>query len=502
VLDAVMNILLITADQWRGDCLGTLGHPCVRTPVLDRLAADSILFRRHYGQATPCGPARASLLTGLYACNHRSITNGTPLDARHRTLATELGRAGYDCVLFGYTDTSADPRVTPPDSPWLRTFEGVAPGFRIGLRLPDHVEPWLEHLAQRGYGRLLREEVHNGPLGAPARFRAEDSETAFLADRFLDWLEGAPAGPWLAHLTFLRPHPPLIAAEPWNSLVPPSATPPAARATSPDEEAKLHPWLAAHLDRPYPLDFRRQGVNRPADLDTATLATLRALYFGLVSEVDHHIGRVHGALARRDLLDRTLIVVTSDHGEMLGDHWMLGKSGFFPQAFHVPLIIRVPAGPRGRVVGAFTEHVDLMPTLLEAVGLPILRQCDGRSLGSFLNGEEPSSWRRAAHYEHDFRDVAGRGYETALGLGSDDCQIAARLDGDHLHVHFAALPPLLFDLARDPFCQRNIASDPGSTATMLAQAQAMLSWRMQANERRLTGCALTADGVVGAYDPA
>ena len=88
-----MNILLITADQWRGDCLGTLGHPCVRTPVLDRLATDSVLFRRHFGQATPCGPARASLHTGLYACNHRSITNGTPLDARHQH-AAHPARAG------------------------------------------------------------------------------------------------------------------------------------------------------------------------------------------------------------------------------------------------------------------------------------------------------------------------------------------------------------------------------------------------------------------------
>ena len=267
-------------------------------------------------------------------------------------------------------------------------------------------------------------------------------------------------------------------------------------------EAELHPWLAAHLDRPYAVDFRRQDVNRPADLDAATLATLRAIYFGLVAEVDHHIGRVIETLARRGLLDRTLVVVTSDHGEMLGDHWMLGKSGFFPQAFHVPLMIRAPQGARGRVVEAFTEHVDLMPTLLEAAGLPIPRQCDGRSLGPFLNGEEATAWRAAAHYEHDFRDVVGLGYETALGLGSDECQIAAQIDGHHLYVHFAALPPLLFDLARDPFCQRNIAADQGAAGTLLAQAQAMLSWRMRANERRLTGCALTSEGVAGVYDPA
>ena len=81
-----MNVLFVTADQWRGDCLSCVGHPVVRTPNLDRLAADGVLFTRHYAQATPCGPSRASLHTGLYALNHRSITNGTPLDARHKTL--------------------------------------------------------------------------------------------------------------------------------------------------------------------------------------------------------------------------------------------------------------------------------------------------------------------------------------------------------------------------------------------------------------------------------
>ena len=95
---------------------------------------------------------------------------------------------------------------------------------------------------------------------------------------------------------------------------------------------------------------------------------MRAVYFGLIAEVDHHLGRILERLARRGELDRTLVVVTADHGEMLGDHWMLGKAGFFPQAFHVPLLIRQPEGVRGRRVTAFTEHVDLMPTVLASLG--------------------------------------------------------------------------------------------------------------------------------------
>ena len=104
------NVLFITVDQWRGECLGAAGHPIVQTPNLDRLAAEGVLFRRHYAQAAPCGPSRASLHTGQYLMNHRSALNGTPLDARFTNLALEVRNAGYDPVLFGYTDASPDPR--------------------------------------------------------------------------------------------------------------------------------------------------------------------------------------------------------------------------------------------------------------------------------------------------------------------------------------------------------------------------------------------------------
>ena len=106
------NVLLIIADQWRGDCLGALGHPAVRTPNLDALAAESTVFTRHFGQSAPCGPARASMLTGLYVMNHRVVANGVPLDARHPNLALELRRAGLDPNLVGYTTTAPDPRGT------------------------------------------------------------------------------------------------------------------------------------------------------------------------------------------------------------------------------------------------------------------------------------------------------------------------------------------------------------------------------------------------------
>ena len=140
-----------------------------------------------------------------------------------------------------------------------------------------------------------------------------------------------------------------------------------------------------------------------------------------------------------------------------------------------------------------------MPTILENLQLRVPRQCDGRSLSDFLTGVAPPSWRDAAHWEHDFRDVVAGTFERALGLESDACGLAVRHDGRCGYVHFAGLAPLCF--VDDPAWLDDRASDPLWAGEVLAQAQGMLSWRLRAAERRLTGCALTPAGVVGGYDP-
>lgn len=271
-----------------------------------------------------------------------------------------------------------------------------------------------------------------------------------------------------------------------------------------EAEASLHPWLSVHLAQPLTGSTvpGREPTAREALLAEPSIRALRRVYLGLMAEVDHHIGRIVEALAARGDLDRTLVVVTSDHGEMLGDRWMLGKSGFFPQAFHVPLIIRDPAGARGQRVTAFSEHVDLMPTLLEVLDLEVPLQCDGVSLRPFLREAGPCQWRDAAHWEHDFRDLRARTFETALGLASDTCALMARFDGRAAYVHFAGLPALYFATETDPGWRHDLAREPAAAPLVLAQAQAMLSWRMRMNERRLTGCVLTEAGVLGRYDPA
>jgi arylsulfatase A-like enzyme len=215
--------LFITADQWRGDDLGCLGHGVALTPNLDRFASESVTFRRHFTVAAPCGPAR--LLTSLYPFIHRSIRNGgVPLDRRHTNLALEMARAGLDPVLFGYTDSSVDPRGLNPQDPRLRTYEGVLPGFRLEAALNmGTLGEWRASLVQKGYclpepDQAVRTPVEGWRPGhfsrVPARYAADDSDTAYIADRLIDHIATQRDSPWLAHAVFLRPHPPLIAPQP------------------------------------------------------------------------------------------------------------------------------------------------------------------------------------------------------------------------------------------------------------------------------------------------
>jgi hypothetical protein len=126
----MLNVRLITLDQFRGDSLSCAGHPVVRTPNLDRLAAGGVRLARHYSQSAPCSPGRASLYTGLYQMNHRVVANGTPLDRRFDNIAKAARRAGYAPALFGYTDQSIDPRdARGASDERLSNYDGVLPGF-------------------------------------------------------------------------------------------------------------------------------------------------------------------------------------------------------------------------------------------------------------------------------------------------------------------------------------------------------------------------------------
>jgi len=508
------KVLFITVDQWRGDALGCLGHPAALTPHLDQLAADGVLFRNHYTPSAPCGPARTTLLTGLYPFIHRSVRNGTPLDRRHTNLALEARRAGRDPVLFGYTDSSADPREMAPDDPRLRSFEGVLPGFRLEATLNEGaLSGWMTELARKGYDMPeTLFEIYSPPdptvdrkrfWRGPAKYKAEDSDTAYIADKVIDYLRLRRKEDWLIHAVFLRPHPPLIAPAPYDQLIDINVPRKPIRKANRSEEADGHPYLKVWFD-----EMSLSGYfDAPLDihaLPEGDREAMRAVYYGLIAEVDAQIGKIIDYLKKTGEYDETLIIFTSDHGEMLGDHWCWGKGGFFDGSNHIPLIIRDPDTPkaaRGRQVSAFTESIDLMPTILEWIGSPIPSENNGHSLKEWLAGGTPERWRKSVFWEFDFRNPVTERYEKALGLSPDECTLNVIRDRDFKYVHFTALPPLLFDLQNDPGELVNLAGDPVYAGVIADYAQRLLSHRLLHAERTLTNAMLSPKGVIYQSEP-
>jgi arylsulfatase A-like enzyme len=190
----------------------------------------------------------------------------------------------------------------------------------------------------------------------------------------------------------------------------------------------------------------------------------------------------------------------------MGDHWMFSKLGFYDASYYVPMIIRDPRmqadTTRGTVVNAFTENVDVMPTMLDWLNLEIPSQCDGSSLMPFIYGEHtPSQWRTEAHWEYDFRDTVNQGAESSLGITSHQCNLTVIRSERYKYVHFTALPPLMFDLENDPGELHNVAEEPEYQELLITMLQKMMSWRMNHTSRGLTETFLTGQGPVQRISP-
>lgn len=478
------NLLIITADQWRGDALSMLNHPVVKTPNLEKIASQGVLFSRHFANAVPCGPSRASLHTGMYLHNHRSGTNGTPLDKRFTNWALELRGAGYDPVLFGYTHTAQDPRDLDPRDQRLNTDEGILPGITPVVDMATHCPDWRQELRSKGYAIPEFDGATYGTKGqpdedgypTPTAYSEDDSDTAFLTGRVMNYID-AQTGPWAVHLSLRAPHPPWVATAPYNRLYEYDDLPAPMRAATIEQEQAAHPWLQAHL-----------AVSRNrSHSDAARHQRLQASYYGLMSEVDEHMGRLVEHLKATGQWQNTYFVFTSDHGEQMGDHWMYGKAGFFDQSYHIPLLICGPDVVAGRC-DAFTEHVDIMPTCLEWLGLAKPRQCDGMSLVPWLQGSAPRKWREAAHYEYDFRHSQA---ESTLELDMESACLNVIRDHKYKYVHFTDLPCLLFDLENDPEESHNLATERPDLVAEYAQK--LLSWRLATTDKTLSHLQIVRD---------
>lgn len=504
-----MNILFIMFDQLRFDYLSCAGHPHLHTPNLDWLASRGVRFSRHYVQSPVCGASRMSFYTGRYVNSHGASWNGVPLRVGEVTLGEHLRAAGMDAILIGKTHMRADQvgmqrlGINRDDIIGVRVAEcGFDPHIRDdGLwgRGPDgdydeKHSPYNAYLKSRGYGgENPWHDYANSGVDAdgniasgwlyqnatlPANIVEEDSETPWLtraAIRFLQERETA-ATPWLCHLSYIKPHWPYIAPAPYHAMYRGDSYLPVRRHA--DELRDANPVYAA---------FAGNAIGRAFQQDAIRDAVLGA-YMGLIKQIDDQMGVLFSHLKQNGRMDDTMIVVTSDHGEYMGDHWLGEKDLFHAPSVLAPLIVYDPSaaadGTRGAVCDALVESVDLAPTFVQAAGGAARDEyLEGKSLLPFLHGDASATdnWREFAISEYDYAmtEMAPR-----LGVSAKDARLFMVAD-DRWKFMWAegGLPPMLFDLREDPDEFVDLGRDPGYAFARAECMDKLFAWTRRCSQR-------------------
>ena len=469
------NILFVMFDQLRWDYLSCYGHPHLSTPNIDRLAAKGVRFDRAYVQSPLCGPSRMSIYTGRYVHSHGSSYNDVPLKVSERTMGDYLRDVGMSCWLVGKTHMAAD-------TDGMQRL-GISPSSRIGARIsecgfdvferddgmrPEGPDGLYDERAAILYNKYLRDRGYPGEnpwhdyansgidqdgnvlsgwflnnADQPANIREEDSETPYLTRRGIEFIESQGEAPWCCHLSYIKPHWPYIAPAPYHDMYGPEHFLNPVRST--EEAETAHPVFKGFMNSPVGKAFSRDEVRGKV---------MRA-YMGLVKQCDDQMGVLFDWLEETGRMQDTMIVLTSDHGDFLGDHWLGEKTFFFDASTKVPLIIYDPsdeADPtRGTNCDELVESIDLVPTFIDIAGgdpASIEHMLEGKSLAPMLHGtkNEPLRDFVICEYDYSMNPLAAR-----LELGPDEGRMCMIANKKWKMIHFeGGFRPMLFDLANDP----------------------------------------------------
>jgi arylsulfatase len=421
------NVILICVDQWRGDALGCAGHAVVETPYLDHLASGGARCRRAYAAVPSCIAARAGLYTGLTQRTHGRVGYRDGIDWNYQhTMAGEFAKGGYQTQAVG--KMHVHPARSLMGFHHVELHDGYLHFGRQRTcdseRLDDYL-PWLRQRA--GHDQDYFDHGVNCNAYTPRPWDKEEflHPTNWVVHRSIDFLRRRdPGKPFFLYMSFHRPHPPLDPPA-WAYEQYLDSDIPAPRIGDWADE-----FTAGRYDNANPCQTPKRW---PADRIRRYLAA----YYGHLTHIDHQIHRFTEALHEYGLSKNTYLCFVSDHGDMLGDHYLYAKSLGYEGSANVPLILRGP-GQSGIRRGAVIDHVvelrDIMPTLLDCAGLPIPQAIEGQSFLPLARGEQ-AEWRGYLHGEH-----------TALGQSAqwitDDRWKYTWYSGDGREQ--------LFDLQNDP----------------------------------------------------
>jgi choline-sulfatase len=423
------NLLFIMSDEHSRRVLGCYGHPMIKTPNLDRLAVRGVRFTDAYCNSPICVPSRASFHTGRYPHQIRFWDNATPYDGSIPSWGHRLTQAGHRATSIGklhFRSTEDDNGFSEEIMP-LHVVDGE--GDPLGLiRRPLPVRKATLKLARdAGCG--------------DSDYQRYDDKIATAAEHWLDERRMERADkPWALFVSFVCPHFPLIARQEWYSLYPEESVPRPALYDS--SERPDHPYVAA----------LRECQVFDKGFDEQKLRKAIAAYFGLVSFVDHNVGRLLGMLEQTGLIDETRVIYTSDHGDNLGVRGLWGKSTMYEESAGVPMIMAGPEVPQGIVSREPVSLIDCFPTILDCVGQQTNKDdvdLPGASLFDILSGAAP---RRTVMSEYH-----------ASGSATGAFMIRK---GQFKYVYYVGMPPQLFDLDADPQERRDLARDQGYSGVL------------------------------------
>ncbi len=473
------NILFICTDQQRFDALGCYGNAHIQTPAIDGLAREGVLFERCYVQSPVCAPSRASLLTGRYVHSHGLWANGVALPPGERLFPRTLADAGYDCGLIGKLHLAAcyQGRTEPRHDDGFRVFDWAhdpthgSPENRYHRWLEErHPDLYAAAMAQ-GPGRRGHETVGFDSMPTEAHY------SRWVSERTVDFLRSGrdPDKPFFLIANFYDPHHPFVAPQEYLDRYDPAALPPPIG--GPDDLTDRPPILAEASKASYAGRARGFAAYSPEEIRRTIAA-----YYAMVTLIDDEVRRILSALDDLGLAEDTLVIFTSDHGEMLGDHGLLLKGPMlYEGAVRVPLILRWPGVLPANVRRPdLVQWIDLCATVLGAAGAEPLGGDQGQSLLPLARGDAEAPCRGWALCE--YRD-SGHPYDPPVHL------TMLRQGRHKLVVHHgdpATGRPRsgeLYDLEADPGELRNLWDDPAAS-DVRADLSALLRDVLVATEDR------------------
>jgi choline-sulfatase len=456
------NVLLLMSDQHRRDCLGASGDSVARTPNLDALANTSVRFTNAYCSNPVCTPSRASLLTGLYTHHHQAWNNTTPWPPEHKTIAHHFSRAGYMTALIGkmhFVDAQThgfDYRLDFNDwyqqlGPKTKLYADELSRANSGSGLPQIDDLWRDTGDPWKNDRDLDDRQGAVAVGRVSKIPEQDHFESFVARESIRFLRNyGRTQPFLLISSFLKPHDPFMPAARFAKMF---------RASDmrlPDT------WGKVDLSK-VPREVR-ESIQRNAptpELRNREDALRRiAYYYANLAQMDDALGSVLRALSELALAENTIVLYTSDHGEMLGEHGLWQKFQFYEPSCGVPLLVRAPGVSRPGICYAPVSQVSALPTIAELCEVPVSGALDETSLVAQIRRPETS--RRNPVFSE-------------FNLGTSNAKYMIR-DGSLKLTHWTHDIPELYDLRTDPKEMTNLGLDPAHKDTVEKLRAELFAW--------------------------